>query len=157
MLDNYAFLDGQNVFMAVKNMKWKLDFARFRVYLHDKYNVKKAYYFIGYQKNKEWLYKELTEAGYLLVHKKTIKVNGKVKGNVDAELVLHTMIELNNFERAVIVSGDGDFRCLVKYLRDKDKLERLIVPNRNRYPSLLREFRPYTSFLNGAEEKFGKK
>ena len=35
--------------------------------------------------------------------------DGTVKGNVDAELVLHTMIEYKHFDKAIIVSGDGDF------------------------------------------------
>ena len=38
---------------------------------------------------------------------------------LDAELVLHTMIEYPNYEKVVIVSGDGDFHCLIKYLRGK--------------------------------------
>jgi uncharacterized LabA/DUF88 family protein len=39
--------------------------------------------------------------------------SGRVKGNVDAELVLHTMIEYDNYSKAIIISGDGDFFCLV--------------------------------------------
>ena len=68
--------------------------------------------------------------------------NARVKGNVDAELVLHTMIEYRNFDRAIIVSGDGDFRCLVEYLAEQKKLEKLIVPN-EKYSSLLRQFASY--------------
>jgi len=45
---------------------------------------------------------------FLVQHK-----NGKIRGNVDAELVLHAMIEIQNYEKAVIVSGDGDFHCLI--------------------------------------------
>ena len=48
--------------------------------------------------------------------------DGKAKGNVDAELVLHTMVEYPNYDKALIVSGDGDFYCLVDYLKGKDKL-----------------------------------
>jgi uncharacterized LabA/DUF88 family protein len=39
--------------------------------------------------------------------------NGKIRGNDDAELVLHAMIDIQNYEKAVIVSGDGDFHCLI--------------------------------------------
>ncbi len=46
---NYAFIDGQNLDLAVRSLLgWKLDWRRFRVYLQEKYNVEKAYYFIGY-------------------------------------------------------------------------------------------------------------
>jgi len=51
--------------------------------------------------------------------------DGKVKGNVDAELVLHTMIEYLNYDRALLVTGDGDFFCLVDYLIKKNKLLKL--------------------------------
>jgi len=32
------------------------------------------------------------------------------------------MIEYNNYDKAIIVSGDGDFHCLVEYLEEKEKL-----------------------------------
>ena len=51
------------------------------------------------------------------------------KGNVDAELVLHTMIQKENFEKAIIVSGDGDFYCLIEYLSNKDLLDKVMTPN----------------------------
>lgn len=44
-------------------------------------------------------------------------------------LVLHTMIEYQHFSKAIIVSGDGDFCCLVEYLEQKNKLLHVITPN----------------------------
>ena len=44
---NYAFVDSQNVNLAIRELGWKLDFKRFRVYLREKYGVEKAYLFIG--------------------------------------------------------------------------------------------------------------
>jgi hypothetical protein len=49
--NNLAFIDGQNLYMgtAKREIKpWKIDLARFRIYLEKKYNVSKAYYFLGY-------------------------------------------------------------------------------------------------------------
>ncbi len=66
----------------------------------------------------------------------------KVKGNVDAELVLHCMIEKEDYEKAIIVSGDGDFHCLIEYLEKNKRLERVMVPN-EKYSSLLREYSRY--------------
>lgn len=80
--------------------------------------------------------------------------NGKIKGNVDAELVLHSMIELPNYEKAVIVSGDGDFHCLLEHLDKIDRLRKLIIPNRNKYSSLLRGFvRKHAVFMNDLRGK----
>jgi hypothetical protein len=35
----YAFIDSQNLNLGIKDLGWNLDFARFRVYLKDKYKV----------------------------------------------------------------------------------------------------------------------
>ncbi|MFS8160423.1 MAG: hypothetical protein ACMG6E_09510, partial [Candidatus Roizmanbacteria bacterium] len=43
------------------------------------------------------------------------------------------------FHQAIIVSGDGDFHCLMEYLHDQKKLYKIIVPN-EKYSSLLRKF-----------------
>ena len=61
-----------------------------------------------------------------------------IKGNVDAELVLQAMIEINNYDQAIVVTGDGDFCCLVRYLFAKDKLKCLIIPNQLKYSALFR-------------------
>ena len=79
--------------------------------------------------------------------------DGKVKGNVDAELVLHSMIEWSNYNKAVIVTGDGDFYCLIEYLKKNGKLEALLVPNRFKYSTLLKEFGDHTAFINNLRWK----
>jgi len=140
---NYAFIDSQNLNLGIRSKGWELDFKKFRIYLNNKYHVKKAFLFIGYIKNNKKLYSYLHKVGYTLVFKSAIryKKDGKfkIKGNVDVELVMTAMIEIGNFNKAVIVSGDGDFYFLLRYLDKKDKLKVLLVPNK-KYSSLLREF-----------------
>ena len=65
------------------------------------------------------------------------------------------MIEFRNFNKAVIVSGDGDFYCLAKYLLSKEKLEALLIPNRFKFSALLRFkiFRSYLRYLNDLEKR----
>lgn len=159
--NNYAFIDSQNLNLGVRSQGWRLDFGRFRVYLKDKYQVTKAFLFIGYLPGNEQLYTDLQKAGYIVIFKPTLSIKkGKkvfIKGNVDAELVLHTMIELQNFDRAVIVSGDGDFRCLLEYLVDKNKLLKLLVPNKRGFSFLLRKFRGYVVYVYDIKRKVEKK
>lgn len=153
----YAFIDSQNLNLGVRSQGWKLDFARFRIYLTDKYKVKKALLFIGFiPKNKD-LYGYLIKSGYTLIYKPVVesKRHVKTKGNVDAELVLHAMIEFPNYDKAIIVSGDGDFYCLVEYLDKKKKLLKLLVPNR-KYSSLLRKFRSYIIHVGDFRSKIEK-
>lgn len=151
--NNYAFIDSQNLNLSIQKMNWKLDFGRFRKYMKDKLHVTKAFIFIGYIPTNEALYTSLQEAGYILVFKPTLEQHGIVKGNVDAELVLQAMIEYGNYDKAVIVTGDGDFHCLIDYLFKQNKLDKIIIPNKDRFSSLLRKFNKNILFMNGMKAK----
>jgi uncharacterized LabA/DUF88 family protein len=157
----YAFVDSQNLNLDVRDSGWKLDFLRFGQYLKDKFKVDKTYLFIGYVAGNESLYTALQQAGFIVIFKPTLEykkgAKKEVKGNVDAELVLHCMIQLRSYTKAIIVSGDGDFHCLVEFLEKRKKLDRLIIPNSNRYSSLLRKFRKYHVYMNGLRKKLEKK
>lgn len=149
--NTYAFIDSQNLNLGTQRMGWKLDWRKFRKFLHDKYGVTKAYMFIGYMSENESLYEYMYELGFLVVLKPTIDVSPKqqgehedkekpvIKGNVDAELVLYAMKELPNYEQAIIVSGDGDFFGLAEYLEQQGKLAQILTPNWQ-YSSLLKPF-----------------
>ena len=157
MNNNFAFIDSQNLNLSIRGQGWILDYSRFRKYLSDRFGVAKAYLFIGFVSNNQSLYTALQEAGYVLIFKPTLKLpNETYKGNVDAELVLHTMIQIKNYNQAIIVTGDGDFHCLVEYLIEQGKLYRLVIPNKYRLSSLLRKFVSYISFLNGTQNKLEK-
>ncbi len=152
--NNYAFIDSQNLNLSIKDQGWRLDYKRFCRYLKDKYRVAKAFLFIGYIPAQQTLYTTLQQQGYVLVFKPTLDLkDSKVKGNVDAELVLHTMIEWNNYDKAVIVTGDGDFHCLIEYLKQKGKLSRLLVPNKYKYSTLLRKFGSDITFVTDLKER----
>lgn len=149
--NNFAFIDSQNVNLAIRSLGWKLDLARFRVYLKEKYGVTKAFLFIGYIEGNNDLYISLQSAGFLCIFKPTLEYkDGTTKGNCDAELVLHTMIEYPNYDKAIIVTGDGDFYCLAQYLIEKDKLSAILIPNRFKFSALLRFriFRRHLRFMN---------
>ena len=155
----YAFIDSQNLHLAIHDAGWKLDFGRFRIYLKDKYKIQKAFLFIGYVPGNEALYTYLQQAGYIVVFKPTLldKEGKVIKGNVDAELVLHSMIEYQNYDKAIIISGDGDFHCLVEYLQNKRKLLHLLIPNRRKYSALLRKFRKSFVYIDHLKKKLGRK
>ncbi|MEK7107409.1 MAG: NYN domain-containing protein [Patescibacteria group bacterium] len=159
--NNYAFVDSQNVNLAIRVQGWKLDWKRFRVYLREKYGVTKAFLFIGYVEGNNELYTALQDAGFLCIFKPTLTYkDGTTKGNCDAELVLQAMHELDNYGKAIIVTGDGDFYCLVKYLLERDKLERVLIPNMNKYSALLKRFgKKRLAFMNELRNKleYGKK
>ena len=91
--NNYAFIDGQNLHMGVSKREtnpWKIDLARFRVYLERKYKVSKAFYFLGYlDETQQTLYENIQSAGFILVFREHSSLMlGKKKGNVDSDLIL---------------------------------------------------------------------
>ncbi len=169
--DIYAFIDSQNLNLGIRNniyfnnkkiyTGWILDYKKFRKFLSDRYRVTKAYLFIGHVSGNELLYESLQESGYTLIFKPTLeyKNNGKkiTKGNVDAELVLYASArQFSNFHKAVIVSGDGDFHCLYEYLIENNKLLKILIPNKHRYSSLLRQYSEYFDYVSTQKKKLGK-
>ena len=154
--NNFAFIDSQNLNLSIRELGWRLDFRRFRVYLKEKYGIAKAFLFIGFVSGNNDLYIALQEAGFICIFKPTlIYKDGKTKGNCDAELVLYAMIEYSNYDKAVIVTGDGDFYCLVKYLLEKEKLKNVLIPNRLKFSALLKWdiFHSYLRYMNDLKHK----
>lgn len=157
MSKTYAFIDSQNLNLGVRSLGWQLDYKKFRLYLKNKYNVERAYLFIGKTSGNQDLYNSLQQAGYVLVFKPTVAYveNGRktMKGNVDAELVLYAAAKTySEYQKAIIISGDGDFYCLAEYLIEKQKLLRIITPNR-KYSKLLRSYRNYITHLEPLQSK----
>jgi uncharacterized LabA/DUF88 family protein len=158
---NYAFIDSQNLKVSVQKFGWKMDWRKFRQWLADNYGVTKAYMFIGYIPENVDIYEKMHEAGYAVVLKPTFDMsrpqseekthkNGeekKVKGNIDADMVLSAMREMNNYHQALIVSGDGDFFGLVEYLDEQGKLRKVLTPT-GQYSSLYNQFEKYIDRLD---------
>jgi uncharacterized LabA/DUF88 family protein len=129
--NNFAYIDGANLHKGIESLGWHLDYARFKVWLKEKYNVERAYLFIGLIPKYTPLYTHLQESGFTLIFKETTyDGDGKPKGNCDADLVVQVMQDLyeNNFENAIIVASDGDYASLVKLLKDKGKLKVILSP-----------------------------
>jgi uncharacterized LabA/DUF88 family protein len=137
---NYAFIDGQNLYLAIQDLGWKLDYKRFRVYLREKYEIGTVYMFMGFLPSNQSLYSFLQTVGFILVFKPLLineNQESDVKGNCDAELVLQAMIDLKKYNKALIVTGDGDFYCLAKYLDEHSKLLKVLAPSVENCSSLL--------------------
>lgn len=138
--NNYAFIDSQNLNLGIQKLGWKLDYRRFRIYLAENYGVARAYMFIGFVALNQSLYDNLQEAGFILKFKPTIPdSDGKIKGNIDADLVLSAILENDEYDTAVIVTSDGDFYSLVKHLYRVGKLGAVLSPDIEATSSLLKQ------------------
>lgn len=111
--------------------------------LSEKYNVRKAYYYLGYVQDGasfESLYEEIQSAGFILVFREhNSAMKGTKKGNVDADIIFSIMKRIykqESFDKVVLVSGDGDYKMLVDFLIEENKFEKVLFP-KQRYASSL--------------------
>jgi uncharacterized LabA/DUF88 family protein len=161
MANNQAFIDAQNLYFGTTRAvdPWILDLARFRVYLAQKYRMDKAYYFMGaYDQNQNSLYDFIQECGYILRFREHVStMTGKKKGNVDTDIVFLVMKKLYknaNFNKVVLVSGDGDYKQMVSFLIEEGRFEKLPVPNRARMSSLYNRIdTTYKDALDSADKR----
>jgi uncharacterized LabA/DUF88 family protein len=143
--NNFAYIDGSNLHKGIGELGWRLDYKKFRIYLKEKYAAHRAYIFLGFIAGNASLYRDLQNWGYTIVFKPTIPDGkGEIKGNCDAELVLQAVSDMceNLYDNAVLVTGDGDFACLVNFLRDKQKLKAVLSPSHKKASVLLRKAVP---------------
>ena len=150
-----------------------MDWRKFRQFLQDKYGVTKAFMFIGYVPEFESMYVQLHESGYAVVLKPTFDMTKPrqetkdqntskkdqdkseekpVKGNIDADLVLWAMKEINNYDKALLVSGDGDFYTLVEYLDEQKKLLKILAPS-GHYSNLFNRFENYIDRIDHSRKE----
>lgn len=161
---NIALIDGQNLYMGTAKLEvhpWKINLARFRIYLEQKYDVGKAYYFLGYvQETNQELYEEIQDAGFVLIFREhNPAMIGKKKGNVDSDIIFHAMKKMykkDDFNKIILVSGDGDYKLLVDFLIEEKRLEKILFPNRKFASSLYKKLgSEYFDTLENVKNKIG--
>jgi uncharacterized LabA/DUF88 family protein len=144
-MSNIAYIDGQNLFMGTtkSSSPWVVDLVRLRVYLEKKYDVSKAYYYLGFVQDGskfESLYERIQSAGFILVFREhNSAMLGTKKGNVDSDIIFSVMKRLYRkeiFDKIVLVSGDGDYKMLADFLIEEDRLEKVLFPDGSRSSSL---------------------
>ncbi len=151
-MKNIAFIDGQNLHMGTLKDNWHVDPKKLRTYLKENFSVEKAYYFIGYMTERKYsFYRYLEDAGFTIVFKQhSESLKGEKKGNVDTDVVFEIMryVIEGDFDKIVIISGDGDYKKVIDYLISKEKFEKILFPSKKRHSSLYRQLNPiYYDFL----------
>ncbi len=153
------YIDGNNLYRSAKELGFEIDYKKFRGWLRQKYNANNIYLFIGLVPNRVKFYEYLQSCGYILVFKQTVSVGEKIKGNCDAELVLKTVSDFytKSFSKCVLITGDGDFGCLVEFLKENKVIETVLSPDENKCSILLRNKNIEITFLNELYHKFSSK
>lgn len=140
------------MYRGVESLGWELDYRRFRVWLSEKYGVRKAYLFIGLIPKYKDLYRYLQESGFTLIFKEVVYDDvGKPKGNCDADLVLQAVCDAYETacDQVVIVASDGDYAGLIKFLQKKQKLTVILSPrDKERCSILLKRTGAKIAYIN---------
>ncbi len=134
-----AYIDASNLKFGIAQSGWNLDYKSFRSWLRDKFGVSRVILFMGLIPDNFELYNYLQSIGYDISFKPTVtSKEGRTKGNVDGELILTIAKDFyeNKLESALLVAGDGDYHCIVEFLKEKNIPITVVSPNR-KYLSLL--------------------
>jgi uncharacterized LabA/DUF88 family protein len=153
------YIDGNNLYRSAKELGFDIDYKKFRGWLRQKYNANNIYLFIGLVPERVKFYEYLQSCGYILVFKQTVSVGEKIKGNCDAELVLKSVSDFytKSFDKCILITGDGDFGCLVEFLKDNNSIDQVISPDKDKCSILLRNKNIEITFLNNLYHKFSNK
>lgn len=127
---NIAYIDAANLDQALRSLGWKLDYERFRIWLKEKYQVERAYIFIGLIDKYTNLYNYFQKSGFEIVFKDVLYQGGKTKGNCDSDLLMHASQDFyeGDLNKAILVASDGDYAPLVKVLKSRDRIEVILSP-----------------------------
>jgi len=121
----YVFVDVANVLFAQRKLGWRISYERLKSYFERECNLRKIIAYTGSFKAslKQRKFLDMLEiVGYEVRVKevKQIKVaknKYKWKGNLDVELALE-MVELkDDYDTAVLISGDSDFAIVLEKLK----------------------------------------
>lgn len=152
------YIDGNNLYRSAKELGFDINYKKFRGWLRQKYQAANVYLFIGLVPSRTSFYEHLQESGYILIFKQTVSVGGTIKGNCDAELVLKTTSDFYTkaFSSCILITGDGDFGCLVEFLQSNKAINLVIAPDEKKCSILLKNKNIEITFLNEHYRKFSK-
>jgi uncharacterized LabA/DUF88 family protein len=152
---SYIFIDASNIHYYLKDEGWKIDWLKFKKHYKDVFLNPCFYYYEGIRskgvyfdhhpdhklqdfneakKRKQNYFKFLKQHDYKVKYKPVTRVYDNTSGqfkhkcNFDVELTIDAIDNINDYDVFSLVSGDGDFEKLVKYLKGKRKKTIVIAP-----------------------------
>ena len=157
-LVNAAYIDNTNLYKGLESEGFRIEYAKLRRYLTERHAVKIAYIFIGYLPGNEDRYRRLQEQGFTLIFKPTVPNKDGIKGNCDGELILQATSDFyeKKCSKAVLVTSDGDFACLVNFLLERDSLDSILSPRKSTCSSLLTRSKAKMVFLPEVAHKIAR-
>lgn len=124
----YAFIDASNIIYGARDQGWKIDLKKLLLYLKQKFSASKSFFYYGKDSKsaqKEAFLRKLKKFGYTLRVKEIKRYGRKSKANCDVDLTRDMLLKMKEYQRALVLTGDGDFAPLLKYLISKKR--RIII------------------------------
>jgi uncharacterized LabA/DUF88 family protein len=175
---SYIFIDASNIHYYLKDAGWKIDWIKFQNHYNSAFQDPYFYYYEGIRskgvyfdlhpdhglqdfntarKRKQNYFKFLRQHDYRVRHKPVTRVYDNTSGqfkhkcNFDVELTIDAIDNINNYDVFSLVSGDGDFEKLVRYLKGKNKKTIVIAP-KDRFSGNLKKAANVTINLNNIKD-----
>jgi uncharacterized LabA/DUF88 family protein len=153
-LNNYAFIDGVNLHLTYENLAWKVDYQKLRNLLAKRFDVVVAFYFLGNVKENGDIHTELDRDGYTVrlktptlfttqeqqcpyCKKLIAPALSRHKADCDSMMTLQVISDSSDYDKAVLVTSDGDFDNLVTWLLNRNKLRLVLAPCKDGCSGLL--------------------
>ncbi|GAB6065381.1 NYN domain-containing protein [Aquifex pyrophilus] len=120
------FIDGTNLYFIQKNfLNAKIDIIKFIDYFKKDYDIYNVFFYLAYKEEdekQEKFLKLLAFSGVTVVKKpvKQLK-DGTLKGDLDVDIAIDMLLTKDNYDTAILCSGDSDFERLVYTLRNFGK------------------------------------
>lgn len=124
MKKTYAFIDASNIIYGARAEGWLIDLKKLILYLKKRFSVSKAFFYYGKDsssKKKEHFLDKLKHFGYTLRVKEIKRYGKRMKANCDVDLTMDVLLKIKEYKRVIVLTGDGDFVPLFKYLLSKKK------------------------------------
>lgn len=126
----YIFIDAENLFYSQRTLGWRISYEKLMKYFQKECGKStKCFVYTGIDENntKQKKFLDMLNLNGYIARTKVVKKiktkdgNYKWKNNLDIELALE-MIELkDNFDTAVLISGDSDFAVVLDKLKKANK------------------------------------
>lgn len=127
-----VFIDASNIYFSQKTLGWQIDFKKLLNYFKANTDLARIAFYsaINPENARERKFHDFLDiVGYTVRHKqvKFIKDSndelrgGHHKGNIDVDLTIDAVHLKDSYDTFVLLSGDGDFESLLKYLKAHKK------------------------------------
>lgn len=133
-----VFVDGANMFYSQKKALFFIDYKRVREHFTQGHEFFKAFFYVGSNappavEDKKFQDFLIYQAGFTVRTKPVKQIFDEETGeprqkcNLDIEIAVEMFKEIEHYDTAILMSGDGDFESVVELLRSRGKLVEVVA------------------------------